>query len=288
MANTDAKAVNQMLSLAKQAPGYRWFMARYAPAKGSSVREVELVILKPTGSSFPAEVGKRSGVEWALGGRIHFDREDSQWLLACTWSRGTVSEGQLSRILLKFKTGDPQNSIPKITKLDQYALVEATALEALAPPVQPSDEESAPKDPQDVAPPQVTALFDADAWKALLRSVEIAYGAADKGISRLQTLMRSQGIPRLTEIADTEMDVLTGPNRAELMSALYAIDPQGQSLSGDLKALSGEIDKTLRFLRSDERVDAVEDNPGGMPVGLRDPLDASLDAMNTYVSALGL
>lgn len=99
-----------------------------------------------------------------------------------------------------------------------------------------------------------------------LAAFETATETVGKQISALQQALRASGDEELEEVAEFGLNGITGNFRVRLMAAM-----QG-ARSGDARALAQlpRLAAAFRaYLDTDERVAVCDDNPFGVPVGIR-------------------
>lgn len=111
------------------------------------------------------------------------------------------------------------------------------------------------------------ALKDAaTAWRE-------ANEAVDAQISKLQSALRADEDEEMREIAEFGLNGLTAGFKVQLMAALSGAEAGNQ---GDLAKLASAAGRFRQFLEDDERIEACEENPFGVPVEIRSRLVPAL------------
>lgn len=109
----------------------------------------------------------------------------------------------------------------------------------------------------------------AAAWRAAMESV-------DGQIAQLQAALRQTDDGDLHEIAEYGLNAVTGGHKAKLTAALMGAE---RGAAGDRAKLAALIPPFCAHLESDERVEAVDENPFGVAMSVRATLLPALDEL---------
>lgn len=115
----------------------------------------------------------------------------------------------------------------------------------------------------------------AAAWRAAVEAV-------DAQITALQSALRGTDDEELHEIAEFGLNAVTGNHKVRLMAALMGAERGGER---DRAKLAGLIAPFRTHLENDERVDACDENPFGVPMSVRATLIPALDGLARSIDA---
>jgi hypothetical protein len=102
----------------------------------------------------------------------------------------------------------------------------------------------------------------------------------DAGISSLQGKLRQHGHPVLKRIADGGMNGVTDRNSVGIMAALMEAESSPAARAKAAKAVA-----SFRAFLATEIAEAIDDNPFGVTIGLRDTLGRALDDIDQRLAA---
>ncbi|WP_149535567.1 hypothetical protein [Siccirubricoccus phaeus] len=127
----------------------------------------------------------------------------------------------------------------------------------------------------------------APGWSAAFAGWRAATAAVDAQIASLQAALRAAGSPVLQEIAEYGLNGLTGNHRVRLTAALQELGAApGPKLAQAAPKLGTLLQEFEAFLAGpNPKLDVVEDNPFGVPVGIRATLVPALRALAAATAA---
>jgi hypothetical protein len=114
---------------------------------------------------------------------------------------------------------------------------------------------------------------DPEMVKAAASAWREASEAVDAQISKLQAALKADDDEEMQEIADFGLNGLTSGHKVAVTAAL--LGAQGGN-SADVPKLAAAARKFQQFLESDERIEACDENPFGVPCDIRGQLIPAL------------
>jgi len=121
------------------------------------------------------------------------------------------------------------------------------------------------------------------ATKRALPVWQTAKDTVDGQLRALSDKLRKTGVVTLTEVAN-KVEALLEPLRTELVGALMAYDSAPRTAEALAAAVAG-VAAAAKWLASDERVEAVDQNPFGVTVSARATLGAALKQLHAELGS---
>lgn len=101
--------------------------------------------------------------------------------------------------------------------------------------------------------------------------------SVDAGVSKLQVVLKGMGHPVLAQIADSGLAGVTDGNQTAMMKALFEMKGavgEGRTKAG--KSLLAQVGAYAAFLKEDQIIDLIENNPFGVKAPVKAPLMGAL------------
>jgi hypothetical protein len=110
---------------------------------------------------------------------------------------------------------------------------------------------------------------DPEAVKAASMAWREASEAVDAQISKLQAMLKADDDEEMQEIAEFGLNGLTSGHEVAVTAALIGAQ---RGNAADVPKLAAAAREFQRFLETDERIEACDENPFGVPIDIRGQL----------------